>query len=67
MSARYPVVVSKFTYLFECKFELTMKLVHVAITPAAIIEPQRRYAARFQCRRLISRPVLISHTLRPKL
>ena len=25
MSARYPVVVSKFTYLFGCKFELTME------------------------------------------
>ena len=32
MSARYPVVVSKFTYLFECKFELMMELVHAAIT-----------------------------------
>jgi len=28
MSARYPLVVSKFTYLFGCRFELTMELVH---------------------------------------
>ena len=37
MSARYPVVVSKFTYLFECKFELMMELVHAITRPLRLL------------------------------